>query len=236
MIDSTEDLINNLEDLYGAGCVTPELLKIGRREMARATCKEREEKIKEKFAEETAQGRKVARENNWCALDGTPAQRRWATSIRAELIGKLRNSQAIESAALMGSSTFWIENREISISSLEQHLASEAAKEQIEKTQRRRATRMETAVAKKAQAAAEQRMVKKLSYLLSFQSQLKEVPAAQALGPKFGELVLNDKRYRFFIEGKDLLRVIVGPADGPGQKTNNTLKITSDMHVELATF
>jgi hypothetical protein len=227
-----DELELNLEDIYGTGCVTPEMLNQAAAEIAAAARTERAEKIKEKYAEQTATGRKMAKESGWCALVGTPAQKRWAVSIRAEQIGKLGDAAAL-TAAQVCSAKFWIDSRSEGPCGLTQLLNSDEIADQIEKTLRHNAKRRLVTAAKKAKSSASARENKQLQYLLSFQDLLNEVPATQLLGQKIGELEQDGKKYRFFLEGKNLLRIITGDESGRGQKTNNILEISEEMHAML---
>lgn len=228
-----EELEVNLEDIYGTGCVTPEMLDQAAAVITAAARTERADKIKEKYAEQTATGRKIAKENGWCLLVGTPAQKRWAVSIRAEQMVKLGDTAAL-TAAQVSSSKFWIESRNEGTSGLTQLLNSDAIANQIEKTQRQKVSRTKLAAAKKVKMTAAARMHVQLQYLLSFLDLLNEVPATQLLGQKMGELEQDGNRYRFFHEGKNRLRIITGDESGRGPKTNKILEISEEMHAMLA--
>lgn len=239
-----EYILQNMEDAFGGGMVSDAELRTAWHQAVAEAAKEarakRETSIKAKYADETAAGRQAAKANGWCPLDGTPAQRRWATSIRVEQIEKLTKragtESAVEAAGQVGSSTFWIEHREAGYSSLVDALTDPAVVAEIAKTKRKAvaqtSARADAALAKISAA----RLVKKLEYLLSFTDLLIDGPASQKLGSKIGQLVQDGKLHRIFAETDGTLRIITGPATGVGPKTNSTLKVTPEMLLEMETF
>jgi len=239
-----EYILQCMEDCYGGGMVSDAELRVACNQAQAAADQaaraKREASIKDKYADETKAGRAAAKTNGWCVLDGTPAQKRWATSIRADQIEKLTNragsESSVEAAGQVGSSTFWIEHRDAGYSQLVDALTDPAVVAEIAKTKRKAvaqtAARADAALAKISAA----RLAKKIEYLLSFTDLLIEVPATQKLGSKVGELSQGDTLHRIFTEADSSLRIITGPATGLGAKTNRTLKVTPQMLAEMATF
>lgn len=189
----------------------------------------------DQYAEETAAGRQAAKENGWGPLDGTPAQRRWATSIRAEQLEKLMatNQPAYTAGSTICNSKFWIERRYDSADVL----ATELTVQTKERFSEAGAILLNSAV-KAASKARTQRKTsedKSLEYLLTFIDQLVEVPATKNVGTKYGQLVVTDTLYRCYAEDTvpNTLRIIAGPADNHGPKTNYLLEVTPDMRKKL---
>ena len=71
-LNADEYELDELEDLYGSGCVTPDMLT----EYRRAKWQNRANEIKEKYAEVNESAKSFARKNKLCALAGTGRGRR----------------------------------------------------------------------------------------------------------------------------------------------------------------
>lgn len=190
--------------------------------------------FQDQYADELAAGRQAAKEYGWGPLDGTPAQRRWATSIRADQLEKLKAHQdAYTAGSLICSSKFWIERRYRSAEVLATELTVQA-KEPFSEV----GAILFNGAVKAASKARKQRKPsedKSLEYLLTFIDQFVEVPAVKEVGAKYGQLVAEDKLYRCYAEDTvpNTLRLIVGSADNHGPKVNYLLEVTADMRKKL---
>ena len=191
--------------------------------------------FQDQYADELAAGRQAAKENGWGPLDGTPAQRRWATSIRADQLEKLKasNEAAYTAGSTICNSKFWIERRYDSA----EVLATELTVQAKERFSEAGAILLKSSV-KAASKARKQRIPtegKSLEYLLTFIDRFVEVPAAKEVGAKYGELVAEDKLYRCYAEdtAPNTLRIIAGAANNHGPKTNYLLEVTADMRKKL---
>lgn len=228
------DELEELEDLYGPGCVTPDMLT----EYWRAKWRNRENEIKEKYAEVNKFAKSFARKNKLCALagTGTPAQVRWAQSIRMERFeSKVFTESQKNIMAKIGDAIWWIDTREYTTAQFGCALQSDKVSNIVHSTEKKKATdkvnRSAKSKQKKAEAAYAATQAARIRFIVSLKDQFELTEKTQALGGKLGELTIEDGEYRVFLELKsnDTVRILLN-------KKHYLVKLTSEQIEKFKSF
>lgn len=233
-LNADEYELDELEDLYGSGCVTPDMLT----EYRRAKWQNRANEIKEKYAEVNESAKSFARKNKLCALagTGTPAQVRWAQSIRMERFeSKIFTDSQKNIMAKIGDAIWWINTREFTTTQFERALQSDKVSNIVHSTEKKKATdkvkRSAKSKQKKAEAAYAATQAARIRFIVSLKDQFELTEKTQALGGKLGELTNEDGEYRVFFELKstDTVRILFN-------KEHYLVNLTSEQIENLKSF
>lgn len=191
---SDDDLLLELEDIVGSGCVTPDML-----------AKYRAKANKEKYAETNENAKKFARKNKLCALTGTPAQVRWAQSIRAERFqSEAFTNDQMATMAQVGNAEWWINTRGLTAAQFGQILKSAEVCKIIKSTEAKavesKARRSTKSAQKKAEQAYKDKMAARVEFIVSLKAHFILTDKTLNLGEKVGDLTNDSGSYRVFIE------------------------------------